>query len=77
MTAQDELKRLTCMFCEFFYFIAADWGYGEYTPGSDMHMGCDIDHWKLDLYHDYDGSFRRKLLSAETCEDFSAREELS
>ncbi len=56
-----------CLFCTHFHYISGQPDYGEYTPGSDISIGCGLNLWELDNTGDTEDDFRRKMISAETC----------
>ena len=46
---------------------------GEYTPGSDVSIGCGLNLWELDNLDDTEDTYRRKMISAETCASLDTR----
>lgn len=60
----------TCLLCKHFHWTVGDYGYSEYTPGYDATMGCGEKKWDIDFYEDYEPTFRKKMLQAETCDAF-------
>ena len=60
-----------CILCKHWYFSSGEPGYSEYTPGADSDTGCYKDHWEIRTYYDETKEYRQKLLSAQTCPDFS------
>ena len=68
-----ELPRL-CPTCAFFRFDGGERGYSTYTPGTDMSIGCDKDHWMLGT-GDTLADARKAMLTATTCKDFALYEE--
>lgn len=56
-----------CYNCQFMYFDAGSPSYSEYTPGSNMTMYCQKDHWDLDGYED---KLRECLETAQHCPDY-------
>jgi hypothetical protein len=65
----------TCLFCEHFYLRPAQPGYSEYTPSEAIELRCVKRHWELEPYETTLPEFRRMLLKAETCADFSRMQE--
>lgn len=61
------LDKVNCLYCKYFYLLAGEYGYSEYTPGSDVRIGCDKGVWDLDNYMDTEVDFRRKMLTANEC----------
>lgn len=62
--------RRICIACKRFRLSTADYGYSEYTPGTQFNMSCDKNHWDFDPYRETEDTFREKLLTAKNCEDF-------
>lgn len=62
-------KRL-CLFCKNMQLEPAQSGYSEFTPESDVWMGCYKGHWELSLWKDTTETYREKLLMAQTCPDY-------
>jgi len=65
------MEKKLCVFCEHFYLSPGDPGHSEYTPGWDAEMGCRKDIISIDLMIDSTGSYRRKILLAKTCKDYT------
>jgi len=61
------LDKVNCLYCKYFYLLTAVTSYSEYTPGSDIYIGCDKGVWSLDNYMDTEVDFRRKMLTANEC----------
>jgi hypothetical protein len=58
-----------CLDCTHFYFSPYERGYSEYTPGQEMNLGCNKDHWDREsCYSEED--FRNNMMSAKTCKDY-------
>lgn len=60
------VKRLTCLFCRYFYFEPSE---HDYSFGTEASLGCGKNYWQFNDI-DSDVQFREKMLNAETCEDF-------
>jgi len=61
----------TCILCDHIHINSAEGGYSEMTPGCDMSIYCGKDHWSVDIYTDYVEDYRRKLLKAQSCLEFT------
>ena len=59
-----------CLFCKWFYFTAGTKGWSEYTPGSEMDIGCEKDHWDVCVEEDREYMLREKMLRARKCKDY-------
>lgn len=59
-----------CWECSLIYFLQAEPGYSEYTPGSDFNLSCHKGHWELDTYEDDASTMGRLLRLAARCPDF-------
>ena len=65
-----------CLFCKHFVFSPGDAGYSEYTPGYEASMDCNIHDLDIDLHAETEASYRKKLLTAQTCDDFVVTEQM-
>jgi hypothetical protein len=54
----------------------ADYGYSEFTPGTDWGMSCTKSVWGFDAFQDGVDRFRACLETAEKCKKFEARKDL-
>jgi hypothetical protein len=59
-----------CLECKNLDWSTAEPGYSEYTPGSDMYIGCRKDKWRFDNYLTTATEWGKMLRMAETCEHF-------
>jgi hypothetical protein len=64
-----------CWECAHVQFFTGDYGYSEYTLGSDFHMQCGKNYWEFLNYEDGLDEFLAKLESAELCATFKLRDE--
>jgi hypothetical protein len=64
-----------CLLCEHWSFSPGDPGWSEVTPGWDATCECTRGHWALDMIQDNQDTFREKMQSATTCEEFEAANE--
>lgn len=58
-----------CLDCRYFEFYPFYPGYSEYTPGSDMSIGCGKDYWCANECSSQE-QFKEKMCSATTCKDY-------
>jgi len=65
-----------CLFCKHFVFSPGDAGYSEYTPGYEASMDCNIHDLDIDLHAETEASYRAKVLTAQTCDDFVVTEQM-
>jgi hypothetical protein len=63
-----------CLFCKHFRFATGEPDWSEVTPGHDIEIGCKEDIWELDNYIDTETSFRRKMLTAKSCDQYEERD---
>ena len=59
-----------CLYCKHLSVFEGCPGYGEYTPGYPMTMGCDKKRWELDECNVSRQSLAKDLARAEGCSDF-------
>lgn len=64
------MAKKLCVFCNNFYFQEGCEGYSDYTPGWSPTMGCDLNLVEFDMFNMTEEEYRRKLLTAETCEHY-------
>lgn len=64
------MRTKNCIFCTQFRFRTGDYGYSEYTPGSNASMECAEDVWDFDFMSNTQEEFVETLRTAETCEHF-------
>ena len=60
-----------CINCDHWRYYHAEQGYSEVTPSVNVAVFCVLGHWKIDPYLADQERYRKFLLSAETCTDFS------
>ena len=65
------MSDLTCIDCIHWYFYGGSPDYSELTPGENWESRCRKGHWKMGVYDDDQISYRKKLLMARNCADFS------
>ncbi len=53
-------------------YTQADFGWGEYTPGTNFQISCLKNKWQFDTFNDSQEKFGEVLSSAETCPDFKS-----
>ena len=70
------MSKKMCWFCKYFLYENADYGYSEYTPGSDFDIICIKRHWDFSPSHTTQKEFGEMLLSAQTCKDYEFKEPL-
>lgn len=63
------MKKL-CIMCKHFYFNTGEPGYSEETPGYDAEMGCHRDLIEIDLMNTSTDSYRKSILTADTCPEY-------
>lgn len=74
------MNKSSCVNCKYFYFSGAEPGYSEMTPGSDMVLNCEKDHWdtqrrsKKVFWVDNQDDFRKAMAMSKTCKDFEGVE---
>lgn len=56
-----------CIFCKKFEFLNADGSYSDMTPGCEAEIRCGRGIWELDMFSDSEDEYRRKLLTAGSC----------
>lgn len=61
-----------CWWCVDFMYTQADFGWGEYTPGTNFQISCLKNKWQFDTFNDSQEKFGEVLSSAETCPDFKS-----
>ena len=64
------MKTKNSIFCDKFRFNTGDYGYSEYTPGTDASMDCMKSVWDFNFMEDSHEEFVKTLRTAETCEHF-------
>ena len=64
---------VVCVLCENYYFLQAEPGYSELTPGVDCSMGCKEHHWEFEQWDDTEITLANKMLLAIDCKDFISR----
>jgi len=60
-----------CIMCEHFRFDPGCGDYSELTPGEDWCASCAKNHWTLEGYNVYTDQWRKTILKAGDCPDFS------
>lgn len=65
----EEQARL-CWYCQYFYYSNADPGYSEVTPGWELSMSCNKNHWTFDAYSTSQKEFADMIQTAKKCKDF-------
>jgi len=63
-----------CLLCKHFYLISGSPGYSEYTPGSDLVIGCDRNVWEFDSSMTSEDEFLGFMNTANTCDRYEPRE---
>jgi len=66
---RDEIGPI-CVFCQSFYFFPEVRAWSEVTPGDAAEMGCHKGIVQIDLLEDTETSYRKKILTARTCEEY-------
>lgn len=61
-----------CIMCKHFYFESGHPGYSEVTPGYDATIGCHKNLITIDLMEDTTESYRKTLLTAESCPEYES-----
>lgn len=69
----EELKYKNCLFCEHFHFAPGSPDWSDNTPGIDIEIYCNKGVWDLDIHADTKFSFRRKMLTARSCDKYEER----
>lgn len=69
-------KGMVCWSCKHFEFDPGFRGYSDQTPGELATMECKMNVWTFGFYGSGDDglSLEETLKTAETCEQFEARE---
>ena len=70
-----------CLFCTHFFYMTGQPDYSVMTPGCEVEIGCGLSRggknaskWELQSTMDSEDDFRRKMTTAETCEDYEKRD---
>ena len=63
-----------CTMCEYCQLESGSPGYSEYTPGWDGSLSCSKGKWDVDFMEDDSASFRKKMQTANACEEYKAVE---
>ena len=61
-----------CWWCKHFRYDTGDGGYSEMTPGYEMTMRCNKDHWDFDTLETSEDEFRNMIHHAVDCKDFES-----
>lgn len=69
--AQARASTLTCILCEHYSFYG---GMLDYSDSLAAQARCAKEHWDVDLQDDTEDDYRRALMSAPNCPDFSRAE---
>jgi hypothetical protein len=70
-----EIKKV-CLFCKYFVWRQASPDWSEVTPGSDLELYCERHYWQVDPYEDTRETYRKKILTAESCDCYQLDPEL-
>lgn len=73
---EGHMSEKLCWFCKHFYWSNADYGYSELTPGYDLSIQCNKNHWTFGSYKTRQLKFAKMINSAKTCDDFVLLESL-
>lgn len=65
------MEEQLCLFCKRFTMVAEEPDWSDVTPGSNFEMYCSKNHWDFDTRKASEDDFRKTLLTAEDCKDYT------
>ena len=66
----SEIRQKCCWECRQLVYRAAEQDWSDVTPGSDAALYCARGIWDVDFFADNQDTFRTKILTARTCDQF-------